>query len=485
MNYGMIRFIMGRFFIILGGLLLIPLLVSFYYEEPWPIHLSFFGVAVFCFLAGLLLSFRAPRKKRVFAREGFVLCSLVWIALSLFGSLPFVFSGYIPRLVDAFFETASGFTTTGASILTNVEALPQSLLFWRSFSHLVGGMGVLVFVLALLPSTESDSSSVYILKAEVPGPTFGKLVSKVKDLSRILYIIYLSMTVVLILALLICGMPLFDSCIHAFGAAGTGGFSSKAASVGYYHSASVDWVLGVGMIVFGVNFNLYYLLLLKQFKAVFQDEELKWYLGIITGACVLLGINLWSQYSGQHGLMVRDIFFTVSSIITTTGYATADFDKWPLFSRAILLGLMFCGACAGSTAGGLKVSRVAILIKNVRGELSRALNPNRVVTVRFNRKPILTETRKGVLNYFAFYVLVYAIAVLAITPSAKNFLSAVSAVAATFNNIGPGFDMVGPTQSYASLSDFAKWVLSLVMIMGRLEILPVFLLFSPRTWRRG
>lgn len=484
MNLRMIRFLLGRILMVQGALFLVPLLVSLLYSEPLRILGSWFFCLLLCLGIGAGLSLRQPNRKRMFAREGFVLCALTWIVLSFFGCLPLVLSGEIPSLVDAFFEISSGFTTTGASVLNQIEQFSHSLLFWRSFTHLIGGMGILVFVLALLPTTDSDSSSVYILKAEVPGPTFGKMVSRVKTLSRMLYLIYLSMTVVLIIALLIAGMPLFDSCIHAFGAAGTGGFSSKSASVGFYQSPAVEWILGVAMLLFGVNFNLYYLLLIRQFRSALHDEEIRWYLGIVLGAVGLLTLTLWSQYQA-HGVLIRDVFFTVSSIVTTTGYSTVDFGNWPLFGHLVLLLLMCIGSCAGSTAGGLKVSRVALLIKTIYTELRKSLSPNRVLPIRFNGKAIPSSIPQAVLVYFAAYCAIFCLSLVLISFSAPDFLSAFSAVAATLNNIGPGLQAVGPTQNFGFFSPFAKFILSLTMIFGRLEIIPMILLFTPRTWKRG
>lgn len=484
MNYQMIRFILGRMLLFLAGILGIPFILSLIYGEEKFVILGF-AVTIMTLLAlGGISSFKTPPKKSLFAREGFLLCALTWLSLSFFGSLPFFISGYIPNIFDAFFETASGFTTTGASIIANVELLPKSLLFWRSFTHLVGGMGVLVFVLAILPPTESDSSSVYLMKAEVPGPVFGKLLSKIKDISRILYIIYLAMTGILIVFLLFGGMNLFDACIHAFGAAGTGGFSNKAGSIAHYNSAYIEYVLGFAMIAFGINFNLYYLLLVKKTWQVFREEEFKWYIGLIIFACTALMAILWGSYV-NHWTQLKDVFFTVSTILTTTGYGTVDFTKWPLLAQGILLFLMFAGGCAGSTAGGFKIARVAILFKTLRAEFQRSLNPNRLVNIRINKKSITSTTSNGVLGYFALYVIIFLVLFMCILPDSNSFITAFSAVSATLNNIGPGLDAVGPTSNYAAFNNFSKVMLSFSMILGRLEILPVLLLFSPRAWRRG
>lgn len=481
MNISIVRFVTGRILLLLGLLMLFPLAVAFIYSEPLQQKLSY-GTAIGASLAlGLLLSFKKPSSNRFYAREGVVICSLIWVLMSLLGALPLRLSGEYPTMADAFFEISSGFTTTGASVATNVEGLYHSTLFWRSFTHLIGGMGVLVFALALLPTTDADN--VHIMKAEVPGPAFGKLVSSLRTTARILYLMYMAMTAVLVAALLAVGMPLFDSLCHAFGAAGTGGFGIKNTSVLYYHSAQVDYILGIGMLVFGVNFNLYYLLLLKKARAFFKDEELRAYLLFVLAAVAVICIDVAPLYQ-SFGLMVRDVFFTVSSIITTTGYSTADFGQWPLLSHVILLLLMFSGAMAGSTAGGLKVSRVVLYGKAAKAELRRQREPGRIVPILFNGKAISREAQRSLFGYLCVYLSAFLFFLLVVSYDAPDFLSAFSAVAATFNNIGPGLNVVGPTGSYASFSLLTKVVLSICMIAGRLEIWPVIILFSRRTWRR-
>lgn len=481
MNFSIVRFTTGRLLQIEAFLLLLPLLVSFIYREPMQYPLSFGAVILILLVIGQLTSRKMPRKTRITTKEGFVVVSLSWILLSFFGALPFVFSGDIPSLIDAFFETSSGFTTTGSSILTDVEALSHSMLFWRSFTHLIGGMGILVFALAVLPQFESES--VYIMKAEVPGPTFGKLVSKLSSTARILYVIYLSMTLVVVILLLFGGMNLFDALLHAFGVAGTGGFGIKNGSIAPYDSAYIQYVIAIGMLVFGVNFNLYYMILIKQVRQVFKSEELKWYLGIVASAVMLIGLNLLSSYDSLEKLF-RDVLFSVSSVITTTGFSTADFGKWPLFSQMILLLLMFIGGSAGSTAGGLKVSRIVILFKTVMSEIKRVAQPNRVVSIRYDEKALSKETKHAVANYILVYAVIYIALLLLISFDSPDFLSAFSSVAATFNNIGPGLGAVGPAESFAGLNDFSKVVLSFSMLAGRLEIFPMIILFSPRTWKK-
>lgn len=479
MNLKMVAFILGRILQLEGLLMLLPLGVSIYYQEPIRYAVGFLATAGMTFIIGLLLSAKKVNLKNFYAKEGFVIVALSWLSMSFFGSLPFVFSGDIPQLVDAFFETASGFTTTGASILNDVEVLSRSMLWWRSFTHLIGGMGVLVFALAVIPKTESQS--VHIMKAEVPGPIFGKLVSRLSSSARILYIIYLVMTLVVIILLWLGGLPLFDATTLAFGTAGTGGFGVRNGSILPYDSLYVEIVLGVGMMMFGVNFNLYYYLLLKHVKVVFKNEELRWYLGIVLGAIALITFNLYLQ-AQPISQALRDSFFAVASIVTTTGFSTADFNEWPLFSHVILLLLMFVGGMAGSTAGGLKVSRVGILVKTAIAEFKQTLHPNRIVSIQYEYKPLDYRTIKSVANYAIVYALVFIVILLSVSTETGDFTTAFSSVAATFNNIGPGLGDVGPANNFSFYSGFNKFILSIAMIMGRLEIFPILILLSGNTW---
>lgn len=477
----MVKYTIGRLLQVEAILLVAPLVVSLIYREEWKYPFSFLSISLLLLTIGYLLSSKKPIKKNMFAKEGFIIVSLSWILLSFFGSLPFVINGDIPRLIDAFFETSSGFTTTGSSILTDVEALAQSSLFWRSFTHLIGGMGILVFALAILPQIESES--VHIMKAEVPGPVFGKLVSKLSSSARILYKIYLILTAVVVILLLFGGMNFFDALLHAFGAAGTGGFGIKNGSIASYDSAYIDYVLSFSMLIFGVNFNLFYLVLIGQIKEVLKSEELRWYIGIVLTAVTLICLNLFSHYD-SFWRMFRDAFFSVSSIITTTGFSTADFGSWPVFSQTVLIILMFFGASAGSTAGGLKISRVAILWKTAVSEFKRNANPNRIVTIKYEGKPLDKEVKHSVTNYFVIYMIIFFALLLLISIDAPDFTSAFSAITATFNNIGPGLGVVGPLASFADASDFSKLVLSFAMIAGRLEIFPILILFNRNTWRK-
>lgn len=458
------------------ALLMIPsVIVALIYNEGKNNLYSFISAIALLLVLGFSVELVKPQKMSMKAVDGFIIVALSWVLLSFFGGLPFVLSGEIPSVVDAFFETASGFTTTGSSILTNVEALSHSMLFWRSFTHLIGGMGILVFTLAVLPSTGLES--VHVMQAEIPGPVFGKLVSKMRSTAKILYAIYLVMTAVLVVLLMLGGMNLFDSLIHAFGTAGTGGFGIKAESVAYYDSNYIHLLIATAMILFGINFNLYYLILVGEMGKALKSEELRLYLGIIAGAVVLIFINIGLK-DGFSLILLRDIYFQVSSIITTTGFSTVDFNAWPLFSKVILMLLMFCGACAGSTAGGLKVSRVGILFKLAKNELRRITQPGRVVTTKFEGAGLKDEVSVSVLLYFAAYIFIFFAIFLVVSIDTEDFSTAFTAVAATFNNIGPGLNGVGPMESFAGFNDFTKIVLSFSMIAGRLEIYPILVLFG-------
>ena len=481
MNTKIISYVISNLFKILMFLFLFPLAVSIYYKEGLKFSMAYIIPIIILCILSYFLSDKTPENQSFFSKEGLVIVSLSWLLISFFGALPFIISGSIPNMVDAFFESVSGFTTTGASILSEVESLSKSILFWRSLTHVVGGMGVLVLVLAILP--KGNNQALHIMRAEVPGPTVGKIVAKMNYNSRILYIIYISMIIILIIFLLLGGMPLFDACIHAFGTAGTGGFSCKNTSIGFYNSAYIDYVTSVGMIAFGLNFNLFYLLILGNIKQVFKSEEARYYLSIIFIATILICLNIRPFYS-SISRMIRDVFFTVSSIITTTGFSTVDFDKWPTFSKTILMFLMFCGACAGSTAGGFKVSRFVILIKKFVREFKKIGHPNKVLNIQLEGKTLDKNVLEGVDSYFILYSVILFILLLITAWESDTFITALSAVLATFNNIGPGFGAVGPTSNFASYSAFTKIVLSLGMLLGRLEIIPLLILVSPRIYRK-
>ena len=479
MNHRMIGFVLGRILMVEGVLLLLPMMVALFYGESM---LPFFLPALLVAGVGLIFSgLRPPQRTAIYARDGFAVVALVWVFLSLFGALPFVLSGDIPSYVDAIFETVSGFTTTGASILTEVEPLTRGVLFWRSFTHWIGGMGVLVFVMAVLPMT--DGHGMHLLRAEVPGPTVGKLVSRMSDTAKILYGIYLALTLIEIVLLLAGGMPLFDAAIHAFGTAGTGGFSCRNASVGAYDNAYFDVVISIFMLLFGVNFNLYFFLLIRRFRDVFYSEELRAYLGIVTASVVVIAVDIVHLY-GNFATALRYSLFQVSSIITTTGYGTTDFNTWPSLSKTILVILMFVGACAGSTGGGIKVARIVILAKTSLCDMRRLLHPNAISTVRFEGKPLSDKSVRSVHLFITVYLLVFTGSVLLLSLENFDLITTFTAVTACINNIGPGLEIVGPMGNFSAFSPWAKLLLSFDMLVGRLEIFPMLLLFAPSIWKR-
>lgn len=479
MNYKMVGFVLGRIFWVEAVLMICPMLCAALYGET-DIVLAFVAPALALCLLGALLGRRTPQNTAIYARDGLAIVALAWVLMSVFGAFPFVLAGEIPAFVDAFFEIVSGFTTTGSTILTDVESMSYGLLFWRSFSHWVGGMGVLVFAMAVLPMT--DGRAMHLMRAEVPGPTVGKISSKLRDSAKILYEIYFVLTVVEVVLLCAGGMPLFDALIHSFGSAGTGGFSSKALSVGAYQNPYFEVVIAVFMLLFGVNFNLYYFLLLRHYRDAFRSEELRVYLGIVAFATLTIALNI-ASLCDNAGTALRTAFFQVASIITTTGYATVDFNLWPNYARTVLVLLMFVGACAGSTAGGLKVSRVVIFFKAARQDLNRMLHSHAVTTVRFEGKPLDEKTLRGVHNYFNLYMLLFSVSVLLVSIDGFDLITTFTAVATCFNNVGPGMELVGPIGSFAGFSAPVKLLLSFDMLAGRLELYPMLALFSRRVWR--
>ena len=480
MNYKMVAFVLGRIFCIEAVLMLFPMLCAACYGE-WYLLPAFLLPAVLLAVLGLAASLRTPKNTTIFARDGLAIVALVWVLMSAFGALPFVISGEIPSFIDAFFETVSGFTTTGSTILTDVEALSHGTLFWRSFAHWVGGMGVLVLAMAVLPMT--DGRAMHLMRAEVPGPTVGKISSKLSDSAKILYAIYFAMTLAEVILLCAGGMPLFDSLIHAFGTAGTGGFSNKGLSVGAYNNPYFEIVIGVFMLLFGINFNLYYLLLLRRFRDAFCSEEMLTYLGIVAFSTVTITLNILHLYDGV-GTALRTAFFQVSSIITTTGYASADFNLWPTYARTVICILTFIGACAGSTAGGLKISRVIIFFKAAKQDLNKMLHTHAVTTVRFEGKPLDEKVLRGVHNYFNIYMLLLAVSILLISLDGFDLVTTFTSVLTCFNNVGPGLEVVGPMGNFAGFSAPAKLLLSFDMLAGRLELYPMLALFSPRLWQK-
>lgn len=478
MNYQMIGFVIGRILLTEGVLLLVPAITAILYEES----LNPFLITMFLLVTvGWGLCMRKPKKTTLYARDGFAVVALAWIFMSLFGALPFVISGDIPNYVDALFETVSGFTTTGATVLVVVEEMSKSGLMWRSFTHWIGGMGVLVFVMAILPMTEGNG--MYLMRAETPGPTSGKLVSRMGDSAKILYGIYIALTLLLFLMLVVGGMPVFDAWVHTFSTAGTGGFSSLSLSIGGYNNLYFELVLGIFMLLFGTNFTWYYFLIMRKFRDALRMEEVRIYLLIVLAAVVGITIDILPIY-GDVGTSLRHAFFQTSAIITTTGYATQDFGLWPTFSQSVLITLMFIGSCAGSTAGGLKVGRLVIMVKAVFADMKRMLHPNAVTAVRYEGRALTEKQIRGTYQYVSVYVCLFIVSCLLLSLEQEDLVTTVTAIITCHNNAGPGLGLVGPSGNYSIFSAPAKLLLALNMLLGRLEIFPVLLLFSPSIWRR-
>lgn len=483
MNYKM----MGRFIaqiVVLEAVFMVPaLLISLFCGEAAAVNGFLYSIAIMAVVLALLWP-SCRRAKQVFgAKEGLVSVSVGWIVLSLLGCLPFYFSGSIPHFIDALFEIVSGFTTTGSSILTDVEALPKGLMYWRSFSHWVGGMGVLVFLLAITPGDQGKGFTMHLLRAESPGPDVGKLVPKMKSTAAILYVIYVVMTVLNIIFLLFGRMPLFEAVCTAFGTAGTGGFGIKNDSMASY-SPYLQNVTTVFMFLFGVNFSCYYLMLLGNFKSVFKDEELRLYFGLAVSCVVLITLDIRDLY-GSLAETIRHAAFQVCTIMTTTGFATTDFDLWPAFSKGLLMLLMIVGACAGSTGGGLKCARALLLLKSLRRNIRQVLHPRKVQVVQVNGKVVSETVLDNANAYLAAYVVIIIVCYLVVSLDGFSIGTNLTAVLSCFNNIGPGLEAVGPTCNFSAFSDLSKITLSLAMLAGRLEIFPILVLFSRSTWRHS
>ena len=477
MNRGIIRYILGSVLKIESVLMLLPCIVAFLYKETEGI--CFLLVAIISGFFGLALTARKPQNHLFYLKEGCIITSLSWILLSIVGAIPFVLTGEIPSFTDALFETISGFTTTGASILTDVEALSHTSLFWRSFTHWIGGMGVLVFLMAIVPL--SGGSNIHLMKAESPGPSVGKLVPKMKYTARLLYLIYFGLTIAEIIFLLAGKMPLFDALTTTFGTVGTGGFGIKNSSIADY-SSYLQWVITIFMILSGVNFNAYYLIVFRQFKKAFSMEEVRAYFGIIIAAVGIIFIEL-IRTSMNAADALRHAAFQVGSIITTTGFATTDFNEWTEASRTILVLLMFIGACAGSTGGGIKVSRFITVIKTVFKEINSYIHPKSIKKIKMDGKPIEHEVMRATNVYFITFFVLFVFSLFVISLEEKDLITNFTAVAATINNIGPGLEMVGPTQNFAHFAPLSKYVLMFDMLAGRLELFPMLLLFVPTIWK--
>lgn len=480
MDFGVIINVLGHLLVVEAGLMIPSLLVALYYGSyDWKaLLLSIIITAAVGFVMNRIFKY----KQDIQAKEGLAIVGFGWILVSIFGALPFIFSGTIPSWVDAFFETVSGFTTTGASIVDNIESFPKGILFWRSFTHWIGGMGILVFTVALLPMFGIGGFQIY--KTESPGPTPDRIVPRVRDTAKILYTIYTIITAIEIILLVLGGMSLYDSALHTFGTVGTGGFGIKANSVGYYQSTYIHLVIAIFMTLCGANFSLYYLLIKGKWREVVRNAELRFYLGTILISVIMIALNIYGPMKyNNFGIALRDSFFQVSSIITTTGYSTVDFDKWPTFSKVILFALMFIGGCAGSTAGGIKNIRIVVLLKAIKREFYRILHPRAVIPIKIDGKVISNNTIAGISSFFALFIFIFIISTMIVSLDGVDFESAASAVAATLGNVGPAFGFAGPLRSYSGFSNLSKIVMSICMLLGRLEVFTLMILFNPEIWK--
>lgn len=474
-NWRIIGNIIGHVLLIEGFLLFLPLIVNMIYQES--VAMAYILTIIPCILLGFPLSRLKTKHTSYFAKDGMIAVGLSWIVISLFGALPFFFSKEIPSFIDCFFETVSGFTTTGSSILTDVEALSHASLFWRSFTHWVGGMGILVFLLAIVP--RSNERTMHIMRAEAPGPVIGKLVPRLKDSAAILYKIYLMLSIIMVLFLLAGGMPLFDSLCTTFGTAGTGGFAIKNNSIAFYDSVYLESVITVFMLLFGINFNLFYFMLIKNVKAVFKSEELKVYLLIVIGSIVLISLNIVSMYDGALLDAFRYASFQVASIISTTGFSTVDFNLWPSFSKMIILLLMIVGACAGSTAGGLKVSRLLVLLKQIKLDIQHLLHPQKVDAIIVDGKLVDKEVVHHICSYFFCFIFILSTTLLLVSLDNFDLETTIGACFTCLGNVGPGLGLAGPLGNFSMFSDLSKIVLSFAMLIGRLEIFPILIFIAP------
>lgn len=484
MNYSIIRNIIGKIMILMAILMLLPLIICVSYQEDLIYYISFIVPSILLALIGYLFNLKKAENTKILAREGFIIVGLTWLVIALFGCLPYIISKEIPNFFDAFFETVSGFTTTGASVVKDVTKLSHSILFWRSFAHWIGGMGVLVFILAIIPESK-DGTSIHILRAESTGPQVGKLVSKMQVTSRILYLIYLGLTIIEFLLLWIGPdekMTAFNSLIYTLGTAGTGGLAMDPTSLELYSSFS-QYVIAIFMVIFGINFTLFYFILIGNIKDVFKNEEIRWYISIVLISILIIFISIFSTYKNIEEAF-RLSFFQVASIISTTGYTTVNYDTWPTLAKSVIFILMFFGACAGSTSGGMKISRIIILAKSSIKRIKNMINPRKVETIYVDKKPINDTTIDSVQSYFVVYMFVFILCALVISIDNFSLLTNITASLACISNIGPGLEAVGPYGSYSGFSSFSKFILSIEMIVGRLELFPILILFSPKTWIR-
>lgn len=475
LNWRVIGNVIGYVLVAEGCLMLLPILVDLIYQEGQ--FVSFLEVMVFCLVAGFGLSRIKVKHNAYFAKDGMIAVGLAWIVVSFFGGLPFYLSGQIPSLVDSFFEAVSGFTTTGSSILKEVESLSHAVLFWRSFTHWIGGMGILVFILALLP--RSNDRNMHIMRAEAPGPTIGKLVPRLRQTAMILYTMYMGLTVLQVIFLLLGKMPLFDALCNTFGTAGTGGFAIKNTSIGAYHNAYYEGVITVFMILFGINFNMYYFLFIRDFKAVFKNEELRTYLGIILVSIACITINILSLYHGNVLTSFRYASFQVGSIITTTGYSSIDYSVWPEFSKMIIFLLTIVGASAGSTGGGVKVSRMLIIVKKIKLDIQKLIHPQKVEAITMDGKVVDSDVVNQIMSYFCCFIMIVGVCLFLVSLNNFDFETTLTAVITCIGNVGPGFGLCGPMGNFSMFSDLSKIVLSFAMLIGRLEIYPIIIFLFP------
>ncbi len=481
MNYNMIAYLLGNILHIEGILLSVPAMVAFYYKEELAAT-GFIAAAVVCLIAGAVLQSREPKDKRIYGREGFIVAALSWIVMSFFGAIPYYLTNSIPGFINCYFETVSGFTTTGATTLTEIEHLPNAILFWRCFTQWIGGMGILVFMLAVMPL--SDDRTMHLMRAEAPGPLVSKLVPRVKSTAKLLYIIYVVLTILEIILLFAGGMPFFDSVIHGISTAGTGGFSNKNASIGAYDSKHFEYIITIFMLLFSVNFNLYYLMVMRDFKNVWKNEELKIFIFIVVTATLLITLNVNGHYPTLEASF-RHAIFQVAAIMSTTGFVTADFELWPEFSKTILLCLLFIGACGGSTAGGIKISRCILLLKVVVREVRHIVHPRSVNLIKLDGYKIESDVIRSVASFIILYIFILMGSILLLSLNGHDFLTNMTAVTACMSNVGPSLNMAGPLENMSIFSSFSKLVLCMDMLLGRLEIFPILMLFTPSIWRKG
>lgn len=480
MNYGIVLNLLGSILILESVLMLPSLGISMFTGQGD--KYGFIIAILITGIIGFILTRTKSRNRHINAKEGLAIVALGWLLISIFGALPLYISGSTPTYIDALFEIISGFTTTGATVIDNVEILPMGILFWRSFTHWIGGMGILVFTLALLPAL--GIGGFQILKAESPGPITGKIAPRIKDTAKILYITYFTITIIQVMFLKFGGMSLFESFVYTFGTVGTGGFATKNASVGAYNSTYIHLVIGSFMVLSGVNFSIYYSIYKRKWRDIIADEELRLYFIIVSLGVILIALNLIKTSYASIGLAFRDSFFQVGSIITTTGYSTADFDIWPTFSKAILFLLMFIGGSAGSTAGGMKVIRILVIFKVIKREILKTFHPRAVIPVKLNGKSLHNETIASIYSFTGLYVVIFALSTIIVSLEGVDLVSAASSVAATLGNIGPGLNFVGPTRTFNGYGQITKIFLSFLMLLGRLELFTIIALLAPKNWRR-